>query len=71
MDPVSFCPESALFHQLGVNLRIRLCGVKYYASAQILDFLDLAKYSFFPNQKRISLPPEFPDGNQSDKNFQL
>lgn len=38
-----FCPETALFHQLGVNLRIRLCGVKHYASAQMLDILDLAK----------------------------
>jgi hypothetical protein len=38
-----FCLETVLFHQLGVNMRICLCGVKYYASAQMLDFLDLAK----------------------------
>ncbi len=50
----SFCLESALFHQLGVNLRICLCGVKYYASAQILVFLDLAKNCIFPNQKLTS-----------------
>ncbi len=39
----SFHPEMALFRNLGVNLRDRLCGVPMYASAQSLDFLDLAK----------------------------
>jgi hypothetical protein len=33
-----------------------LCGVKYYASSQILDFLDLAKNFWFPNQKRTLHP---------------
>jgi len=47
-----FYPETALFRNLGVNLRICLCGVKCYASAQMLDFLDLAKNYWFPNQKR-------------------
>ena len=37
----SFCPETALFRNLGVNLRICLCGVKCYASVQMPDFLDL------------------------------
>jgi len=36
---------------LCVNLRILLCGVKYYASDQMLDFLDLAKNYWFPIQK--------------------
>ncbi len=50
-DCASFCPETALFRNLGVILRICLCGVKYYASAQMLDFLDLAKNYWFPKQK--------------------
>ena len=33
----------ALFRDLGVNLRARLCGVLKYASARALDFLDLAE----------------------------
>jgi hypothetical protein len=33
----------ALFRNLGVNLHDRLCDVPRYASAQSLDFLDLAK----------------------------
>jgi hypothetical protein len=36
-----------LFRKLGVNLRVRLCGVQEYASALTLDFLDLAKNSSF------------------------
>ena len=46
---VGSCPETALFHQFVVNQRIRLCGVKHYASVQMLDFLDLAKSCWFPN----------------------
>ncbi len=30
----------------------------------MLDFLDLAKKIWFPDQKRYSTPPEFPDGNE-------
>ncbi len=52
----SFCPETALFRNLCVNLHICLCGVKYYASAQMLDFLDLAKNCWIPNQKRRLYP---------------
>ncbi len=40
--------ETALFRNLGVNLRNCLCGVRTeYASAQFLDFLDLAKNCSF------------------------
>ena len=53
---VSFCPATAIFRNLGVNLRICLCGVTCYASAQILDFLDLAENCWFPNQKRTLHP---------------
>ena len=35
-----------------------------YASAQYLDFLDLAKNCSFPNQKRARFHPGFPDGNE-------
>ncbi len=41
----------ALFRNLGVNLRDRLCDVPKYASAQSLNFLDLAKNSSFLNWK--------------------
>ena len=39
----SFRPARALFRDLGVHRRARLCGVLRYASAQALDFLDLAE----------------------------
>jgi hypothetical protein len=42
-----FCPETALFGNLCVNLRDCLCGVPEYASAQPLDFLDLEKIPRF------------------------
>jgi len=39
-----------LFRQLGVSLRVRLCGVACYASALSLDSLDLTKNRpFLPN----------------------
>jgi len=59
----SFHPETTLFRCGGANLRVFLCGVKHYTSTQMLDFLDLAKKFWFPDQKRYSTPPEFPDGN--------
>jgi hypothetical protein len=46
----------ALFRNLGVNLRDRLCDVPMYASAQSLDFLDLAKDSSFLNWKPTLVP---------------
>jgi hypothetical protein len=42
---------------------LTLYGVPVYASAQGLDFLDLAKNSSFPNQKLVRVHPEFPDGH--------
>jgi hypothetical protein len=41
----------ALFRNLGVTLRDCLCDVPMYASAQSLDFLDLAKKYSFMNWK--------------------
>ncbi len=52
----SFHPETALFRNLGVNLHACLCGVDSYASAQPLDFLDLAKNRSFPIWKLTSCP---------------
>ncbi len=43
----------ALFRNLGVNLRDRLCDVQMYVSAQSLDFLDLAKNCSFLNWKLV------------------
>jgi hypothetical protein len=37
----------ALFSNFGVNRRNRLCGVHEYASAQFLDFLELAENGDF------------------------
>ncbi len=50
--------ETALFRNLCVNLRFCLCGVKYYASAQKLDFLDLEKNCSFPKQQKVLLELE-------------
>jgi hypothetical protein len=33
----------AHFRNFGVNLRNRLCGIQEYASAQFIDFLELAE----------------------------
>ncbi len=44
----SFQPETDLFPNLSVNLRIFLCGVKHYACAEKLDFLDLVKNFSLP-----------------------
>ena len=52
----SFHPESALFRPGGVNLRVFLCGVPMYASAQTLDFLARAKNAYFPNWKPLVSP---------------
>jgi len=52
----------ALFRNLGVNLRVRLCGVAGYASARRLDFLDLAKNDSFPNQKQGGINPGYLGG---------
>ena len=46
----------ALFRNLGVNLRNRLCDVPTYVSAQSLEFLDLAKNCSFLNWKLTLVP---------------
>ncbi|MGD9326299.1 MAG: hypothetical protein PVG26_19925, partial [Desulfobacterales bacterium] len=40
---VSFHPQMVFLPNLSVNLRVCLCGVVNYASAQVLDFLDLGQ----------------------------
>jgi hypothetical protein len=44
----------ALFRNVGVNRRNRLCGVHACASAQFLDFLELAENCAFLDRKPIS-----------------
>ena len=46
---VSFGSETAIFRNFGVNLRACWCGERLFASAQPLDFLDLAKNISFLN----------------------
>ena len=46
-----FRPETAIFHNIGVNLQAYLCGERMFASAQAFDFLDLAENISFPDQK--------------------
>jgi hypothetical protein len=53
----SFHPEMALFRNLGVNLQDRLCGVPTYASAQSLDFLDLANPAIAGLNWKLTLVP--------------
>jgi hypothetical protein len=53
----------ALFRNFGVNRRNRLCGVLEYASAQVLDFLELAENCSFLDRKLISVPNETVDGH--------
>jgi hypothetical protein len=53
----------ALFCNFGVNLRNRLCGVKEYASAQFLDFLELTENVTFLNRKLTSALKEAVDGH--------
>jgi len=61
----------ALFRNFGVNhakdvtgLRNRLCGVHEYASAQFLDFLELAENGVFLDRKLISALNETVDGHK-------
>jgi len=53
----------ALFRNFGVNRRNRLCGVREYASAQFLDFLELAENCTFLDRKLISALYETADGH--------
>jgi len=45
----------ALFHNFGVNRRNRLCDVHECASAQFLDFLELAENCSFLDRKLSAL----------------
>ena len=53
----------ALFRNSGVNLRVSCAAYDIYASAQPLDFLDLAKNCTFLNWKLESVPNLFMDGH--------
>jgi len=53
----------ALFRNFGVNRRNRLCDIHEYASAQFLDFLELAKNCTFLDRKLISALYETADGH--------
>ena len=53
----------ALSRNFGVNRRNRLCGLQKYASAQFLDFLELAEKSSFLIRKLISVLNETVDGH--------
>ena len=53
----------AHFRNFGVNRRNHLCGVHEYASAQFLDFLELAENCTFLHRKRISAHCESADGH--------
>ena len=57
----------ALFRNYGVNRRNRLCGIQEYASAQFLDFHELAKNCTFLDRKLISALYETADGHYIKK----
>ncbi len=64
MGQASSRPKTAIFGNLGVDLRISLCGVQEYASVQILDLLDLARKSLVFASGTAPSPPELPDGDR-------
>jgi hypothetical protein len=51
-----FHPQMVFLPNLSVNLRVCLCGVVNYASAQALDFLDLGQKSAFLDWKHQKVP---------------
>ena len=54
----------ALFRNLGVNRRNRLCGIQNRLPPRnAADFLELAKNCTFLDRKRISAPFETADGH--------
>ena len=59
----SFHPDMALFHNFCVNLPSQLCGILKYASAQLLDFLELVKNGSFLNWKLTSAGFSLMDGH--------
>jgi hypothetical protein len=68
---LSACPVECEAYSSGVNLRDCLCDVLQYASAQLIDFLDLAKNCSFLNRKLRCVYPEFPDGQNLAASPQL
>ena len=64
-------PETALLGNFVVRLRIPLCGVLEYASAEILVFLELAQKSLVSESRTAQFPPEFLDGNGLSEDFGL
>jgi hypothetical protein len=54
----------ALSRNFGVYQRNRLCGIQKYASAQFLDFLELAENCTFLDRKLISALNETVDGHE-------
>jgi hypothetical protein len=57
----------ALFRNFGVNRQNRLCGVREYASAQFLDFLELAEnYSFLDRKLPVPLKKPWTDTDMVD-----
>jgi hypothetical protein len=57
----------AFFRNFGVNHRNSLCGVLSYASAQSLDFLELAQKFSFLGWKLACVQNSFLDGHQLGK----
>jgi hypothetical protein len=57
------CPETAVFGNLGVNLRVSLCSVPKVASAQLLGFLNLARKPLVSKSGTTLFPPELLDGD--------
>ena len=55
--------------QVSVNRRNCLCGVHEYASAQSLDFLELAENCTFLDRKLISALYETADGHKLTAKF--
>jgi hypothetical protein len=54
----------AFFRNFGVTRRDSLCGVLSYASAQSLDFLELAQKFSFLDWKLAGVPNSFLDGHK-------
>ncbi|VBB46236.1 hypothetical protein TRIP_B40154 [uncultured Desulfatiglans sp.] len=56
---------------LGVNLRVCLCGDRQVASAQTLDFLDIGQKSSFPDWKLGSTGESFPNWVLPGNHFRM
>jgi hypothetical protein len=62
-------PETALFGNFVVRLRIPLCGVLEYASAEILAFLELVQKPLVSASRTTQFPPESLIGNGPGRNL--